>query len=259
MKGNLKKLLFLLLLIGLSIISIVLILNDEITIALFTALFAFFSLILLLREVCKNRTPESVYKSEIADILKTYETILIELDSIPDLKDKNLIKTLSFKDIVNVEFEYRKPVYYVHNNESYDFILINDNDVYTYTAKLDKEKNSLLEAYLDSLVVADTKTGDLDIIDTLDKTTVIRLDDNKEYVVSPVRDKEEDSDTDDIKTGNEPVKEEANDEVLEETKEEPKTELETGNEPVKEESNDEVLEEKNQIEDIKKEKDKNNE
>ena len=257
MKGNLKKLLFLLLLIGLSIISVVLVLHDEITIALFTALFAFFSLILLLREVCINRTPESVYKSEISDILKTYETILIELDSIPDLKDKNLIKTLSFKDIVNAEYEYRKPVYYVHNDESYDFILINDNDVYTYTTKLDKEKNSLLEAYLDSLTPTDTKTGDLDIIDSLDKTTVIRLGNDKEYVVSPVRDKEDDTTT--LETGNEPVKEESKDEVKEETIEESKTDTETGCEPVKEEENNSVIEEKIEIEEVEIEQDKNNE
>lgn len=258
MKGNLKKLLFLLLLIGLSIISVILVFNDEITIALFTALFAFFSLILLLREICNNKSTESIYNSEISDILKTYETILIELDSLPDLKDKNLVKTLSFKDIVNVEYEYRKPVYFVHNDNSYDFILINNNDVYTYTTKLDKEKNSLLEAYLDSLTPTDTKTGDLDIIDTLDKTTVIRLNDNKEYVVSPVRDKEEDINTDDTKTGSEPVIEESKDEVKEETKEEVETSSLTGSEPVEEE-NSSILEEKIEIENIEIESDKNNE
>ena len=191
MKGNFKKLLFLsILLIVFIFLSVILVANDEITVALFTSLLAFFSLVFMLKEINDNKNPESLYKAEISDILKSYDTILIELDSIPDLKNKNQIKTLSFKDIVNAEYEYRKPVYYVHNNESYDFILINNNDVYTYTSKLDKEKNSLLEAYYDSISNSNNKTGDLDIIDKLDKTTVIRLDDDKEYVVSPVRDKE---------------------------------------------------------------------
>lgn len=191
MKGNLKKILFLFLFFVFLILSIICLVIDELSIALFMGLFTFFSLILLIKTFSSNKSQESIFKSEVYDILKTYDPILIEVDSIPNLENKNLVKTLSFKDIVNLEYEFRKPVYYVHNEESYDFILINKDDAYTYTTKLDSEKNSLLDAYLDSLNPTESTTGDLDIIDSLDKTTVIRLDENKEYLVSPVRDTKE--------------------------------------------------------------------
>lgn len=186
MKVN-SKLLLSILFVLFVILGITLWFMDEINIALFTFLFAIFSLILFCRENKINKSPESIFKSEISNILKTYDAILIEVENIPDLKDKNIIKTQTFKDMVNIEFEFRKPVYYVHNEESYDFILINKEDTYIYTLKINEEKNSLLEAYLDNINQKNMNASDLDIIDSLDKTTVIRVDNNKEYLVSPVK------------------------------------------------------------------------
>lgn len=210
MENKVKKYIFLILFIILSIASIILVGVNEIKIALFTILFSIFLLILLIKEILDNKSPESIFNGQVSNILKTYETILVEVDNIPNLKDKKITKTLSFKDIVNLEYEYRKPVYFVHNNESYDFILINKDDVYTYTIKLDSEKNSLLETYFDKLSYIENSDSDLDIIDSLDKTTVIRINGSKQYLVSPVKDKKEkkdnkeEPDKDDSKISNTP-------------------------------------------------------
>ena len=142
MKG--KKIILLTLFLIFAGVGIYLWTQDETSYAIYSGIISLFSITMYFASFNKIEEPEVKYKREVNDILKTYDPILIEVENLPELKDKNIVKTLSFKDIVNAEYEYRKPVYYVHNDTSYDFILINKDDADTFTLKEKEENNSIL-------------------------------------------------------------------------------------------------------------------
>ena len=188
MQANVKKILLVLILLACIAISVFMFIDEEYVIAAFCILFALIMVILLHRVIKLNSTPESLFKGTISDILKTYDAILVEVENLPDISDKKLIQTISFKDMVNAEYEFRKPIYYIHNEYAYDFILFNKDDAYVYTVKVGNDKMSIVENYLaEKIKEKNNSSSDLDMLDSLENTTVIKLNEDKEYLVSPVR------------------------------------------------------------------------
>lgn len=168
--------------------TVALIALKEVNIALFCTLFTVFIAILLFRSIKVNSSPEKVYEGTVNNILKTYEVILIEVENLPDFSERKIIDTKSFTDLVNIEYEYRKPVYFIHNEYSYDFMLMTDEDLYTYTIKRDNEQKSILEKFLEEKNKEGKESQkQLDVIDSLENTAVIKIDNDKEFVVSPIR------------------------------------------------------------------------
>ena len=131
---------------------------------------------------------KSPFESTLKKILKTYDSILVEVDCLPKLSDKKIIKTKSFKDIVNVQFEVRKPVYYLKDEKYCDFIIVSKEDAYIYTLKDSDEIKSIVEEYL---LEKYNKEKELDeefnFINSLDDTTIVKLDNENEYKISPVK------------------------------------------------------------------------
>ncbi len=163
--------------------------NNMIYILVFTCLFIVTGLNLI-RLMQMEYTPTKVYQKKIKKIIRTYDAILVEIDTLPKLADKKIIKATSFKDMINAEYELRKPIYYINDEHSCDFILLNKKSAYIYTAKDADDIMSALENYIIATEAdADQASRQLDILDDLDKTTVIQLDDTKKVVVSPVRKK----------------------------------------------------------------------
>ena len=186
MKSN--KIVLTILLVIVFFITIVSFVANEKSIALFCLIFTIFIGLLLLHDLRKNSSPEKVYEITVNDILKTYEVILIEIENLPDFSERKLVETQSFNDLVNIEYEYRKPVYYIHNDYSYDFMLMTDEDLYVYTLKKDNEKKSIFELYMDEKGKQDIESQkQIDVIDSLENTAVIKVDGNKQFVVSPIR------------------------------------------------------------------------
>ena len=134
-----------------------------------------------------DKNPQSKYNSTVKNILRTYDVILVEIDNLPEISERKLVNTTSFKDMVNIEYEYRKPVYYIHDDNSYDFMLLTDENIYAYTLKREEESLSILEKYMsDKVKNQNSSEKQLDVLDSLENTTVIKLDNDKEYVVSPM-------------------------------------------------------------------------
>lgn len=170
-------------------LSLYLVYIDEITIAIFSMLFAVFTLIILLINIF-DKDPYKKYNNNINSILKTYDCILVEIENLPDLDEKKIIRTQSFQDIANTEYEVRKPVYYIHNEDSYDFILIDTDDAYTYTERKDESVKSLLDNYIIECKKNEEllKTEEA-VISNLEKTTIIKISENEMYRISPIRNK----------------------------------------------------------------------
>lgn len=183
-----KKMVLALIFVVLTILTIVLVISDEISFAIYSAVFVLFFGILLVREIKLNSSKESLYNGTIKNILKTYDVILVEIENIPDISEREIITLSSITDIVNTQYEFRKPVYYVHDDNSYDFFIMTDDTVYVYTYKREDSIVSIFEKYIQ--VKEEEKknsTKQVDILDNLENTTVIKLDNDKEYVVSPIK------------------------------------------------------------------------
>lgn len=159
----------------------------ETSLALLTILFAIFDLIILLQKIF-NDNPSNHYNMQLNHILKSYECILVEIANLPDLTKKKIIPTKSFQDIVNTEYETKKPVYYLKSENAYDFFLINKDEVYVYTIKKDEEAKSKLDEYLYVRNIQEQQLKiEQDTIKNLDQTTTIIVDENEAYKVSPIR------------------------------------------------------------------------
>ena len=182
-----RKLVLTILFSAFLLLSVILVVSNEINIALFSGLFTVFIGFMLVQTMKLDSNPENKYHGTVNNILKTYDVILVEIENLPEIYERKVINTTSFKVMVNIEYEYRKPVYYIHNDNSYDFLLLTDEEVYAYTLKNDENVLSIFETYLsDKVKKKNSSEKQLDVLDSLENTTVIKLDDDKEYVVSPM-------------------------------------------------------------------------
>lgn len=185
-----SKMIYIIGLILCLILTIILYIGGEVSIALFTLLGMLIFSVLLIKNNNLNKSPESQYLGTINNILKTYDSILVEIKEFPDLTDKKIIKTLSFKDMLNTEYELRKPVYYISNEFAYDFMIIDNEDVYTHTVKRNDLVKSLLDEYIDKKNQETNEAErELKMLDSLDETVIIEVDGDKKFKVSPVREK----------------------------------------------------------------------
>lgn len=160
----------------------------ETSLAILMVLFTIFDLIILLQNIFNNNDPSNQYNINLNHILKTYECILVEIANLPDLTEKKIIPTKTFQDIVNTEYETKKPVYYLKSENAYDFLLINKDEAYVYTIKKEEETKSKLDEYLYVRNIQEQQLKiEQDTISNLDQTTTIIVDENEAYKVSPIR------------------------------------------------------------------------
>lgn len=158
-------------------------------------IYAFISLLLFLmaslslaKYVKITDDPNKAFKKRIKKILKTYDSILVEIETLPKLSDKKIIKASSFRDMVNAEYELRKPIYFFLQEHAIDFILLNKLSAYTFTMNETEEFLSELDIYLaEKRKEEEAAEKEFNTIDSLDETTVIKLDNLKEYIVSPLK------------------------------------------------------------------------
>ena len=87
--------------------------------AIFTVALVLISLYLLVMNLINSRDEDSIYESELKNILKTYDAVLINSENIPDLVGRNIIKVSSIEDLIDAQVEIRKPVYYKKEFDSF--------------------------------------------------------------------------------------------------------------------------------------------
>ena len=152
------------------------------------------TLILLLAYIFKLRkekvTPEISYNLELKNLIKTYETVLVDTDKIPELNEKNIVITSSFEKLVDVQYVIKKPILYKRSYKSCSFILIDSEMAYIYILRETEDSFSPLDRIVSKIEMDNKKRSkEKKLLDDIDKTTIIKLDNEKEYKVSPVRKK----------------------------------------------------------------------
>ena len=70
--------------------------------------------------------------------MKTYYSILAELVEMPDFTEKDIVKVKSFNDLLNVQDQLQKPIYYLRNKNSISFMVIEESIVSIYSLKPNK-------------------------------------------------------------------------------------------------------------------------
>jgi len=132
------------------------------------------------------------FESNVNNILRLYNSILVETKNYPDLVNKNIIKLERLEDLIDAQLEIRKPIYYVKQLQTCSFILIDNDEALVYIMKRDKDDISALDIIIKDINILKRqedrrKNVSDDLLSDIDRTTVIKLDGDKKYKVSPVR------------------------------------------------------------------------
>ena len=190
---------------------------------IFTGIAFVFAFIFWLIALNDSKDENKVYHSFLNEILKTFDSVLIKVNEIPDLANRNIIKVNSIEDLIDAQVEIRKPIYYFLDVSSCTFILLDDKELCLFVLR----KNNDVVAAIDGILEEEEnkkriKTErdkkhqeDSNLLDDIENTTIIKFN-NRSFRVSPIRDKEK------IEEVKEEPKLEEVPEVKEEIKEKPK-------------------------------------
>ena len=149
-------------------------------------------LLLGISNLLKGQSPEKKYDSEIKDILKTFDSILVKSSEIPNLDNRNIIVVESIDDLVDAQLEIRKPICYLKQTESCSFVLLDDKEAYVYVAKINENILSPIEIVIKESKIKRKNRDEMDseMLRDIEKTTIVKLSNKKSYKISPVRKKE---------------------------------------------------------------------
>ncbi len=95
----------------------------------------FLILIVITRNNQKN---ENKYYVELKRILSTYDGIIVNVSSLPDLDKFNVIKVKSFDELLDAHSEVRLPINYYRQKGKSTFILVNDTMLWMYVLRNEK-------------------------------------------------------------------------------------------------------------------------
>lgn len=133
-----------------------------------------------------NESEECKYDMVLRNILKTYDSVLIDIEKIPDLDVKNVIKISNFEKLIDAQLELRKPIFYKMSIASCSFVLLDTDVAYVYVLRMRFDSFSPLDDVLNSL---EKSSDDIDysVLENIDKTTIIKLNGKGSYKVSPIK------------------------------------------------------------------------
>ncbi len=146
-----------------------------------------------LRQFLESKNPKDAYENEIKNILNTYDSILLKCNTVPNFDDRNIIRVEAMDDLVDAQFEIRKPICYLKQTDNCAFMLLDEKEVYVYIAKLDEEEQTPVEIEIQNMKYRKKADSDMDaeMLRDIDKTTIVKLSNKKSYRISPIRKKQE--------------------------------------------------------------------
>ena len=88
--------------------------------------------IILLIYITKKKKNVNRYESELKKILSTYDSIIVNVKKLPDLKDYKVIDVLTFNELLDAHSEVRMPINYYRDDIRSYFILLNENTAWRF-------------------------------------------------------------------------------------------------------------------------------
>ena len=190
MNSDNKKIYVGLLTILFMLISFMLLFNDLINYFIVTLIITLILFCYLIFITFKKNDENSIYQREIKRIFRTYDSILVYSDSNYKLNDQEIVIVNKLEDIVKVSEALNLPILVINEKDSCIFICEEGicNLVY-----IKKKNNSIISKYEEIIIkrIKDSKNNvdSKQILKDIEKTTLIKLKNNKTYKVSPVKKK----------------------------------------------------------------------
>ena len=100
----------------------------------FSAILTAISIILIF-VTRSNQKNENKYYTELKRILSTYDGIIVNVSSLPDLEKFNVIKVKSFDELLDAHSEVRLPINYYNQKNRATCILVKDTMLWMYSLK----------------------------------------------------------------------------------------------------------------------------
>ncbi len=148
----------------------------------------------IIRHLWKNNVsnPKIKYSTELKQILKTYDSIMVESKKLPSLKGKNVIIINNIDDLIDAQAELRKPIYYFKQTVTCSFTLFDQEQALIYILKEKESLISPIEIELKELRLQSKKNYiDEEILEQISRTTIVKLPNDRSYKISPIRKKHE--------------------------------------------------------------------
>ena len=125
-------------------------------------------------------------------ILKTYNSIIVEVEDIPNIAGKNIIKVKSIEDLVDAQLELREPIYYKNDSDSSFFMLLHYNEACIYILRMNENVVSPTEQSIKYMKEDSEEKGkdQESILENIEDTIVYKLDELRSFKISPIRNKE---------------------------------------------------------------------
>ncbi len=172
------------------LVSLILTFNDMVNFSIiFFTISGILLFILCIQIFKKDTDKKNLYDVKLKKILKVYDSILVYADTNYEINEDSIVYIKNIDELARFCDEFNKTIIYIPEDESSSFILKNGSDLLVYILKKYDNSKSIIESKIEKRRVSLDSLVDENILEDLDKTTVIRFKDNKVYKVSPVRDK----------------------------------------------------------------------
>ena len=135
-----------------------------------------------------KNSDEKQYDKDLKEVLKKYDSILVYCDNDYEIDGELVIFVKNFEDLVRYCDEINKTIVYVNYEDSSAFYLKNSNELLVYVMRKNKDVKSKIEERIEFMLEnaeAEEDSED-DILEDIDKTTIIKLKNNKIFKVSPM-------------------------------------------------------------------------
>lgn len=122
-------------------------------------------------------------------ILRTYGSVIVEVEALPNIAGKNIIKVKTIDDLVDAQLELREPIYYKNDNDSCFFLLLHYNEACVYILRMNDDVISPTEQSIRFMKpdVSDDKSNYENLLDDVENTIVFKLDELRSFKISPIR------------------------------------------------------------------------
>ena len=151
---------------------------------------AFFAILAICLGIYIREEPDeyALFLKNKRRILKTYNSIIVEVEDIPNIAGKNIIKVKSIEDLVDAQLELREPIYYKNDNDSCFFMLLHYNEACIYILRMNADVVSPTEQSIKYMKEEPaSKEEQENILDNIENTIVYKLDELRSFKISPIR------------------------------------------------------------------------
>lgn len=87
---------------------------------------------ILIYKIYKVMILKDYYNVKLKKILNTYDSIIVNVDNLPDLKNYNVINVSTFDELIDAHSEIRLPINFYEDKKKSYFVLTNREQAYVY-------------------------------------------------------------------------------------------------------------------------------